>query len=118
MARRKSRKSHKKSTFKRGFRSIFAIIVLTALVLGISYVIRGIATLDAGKVVDVSEPYLSMLGIDDEKVGQVAGDFAQRVAQTDLVPQAGNSENKVAGESNIMSKPVHKSTRTTFKFLP
>lgn len=84
MARRKSYKNPLTEFLKRAARSMVAVIVLTALVLGISFGVKEVSTLDAAKLAQLSGPVLSKVGITEEQAGQVAGKFIARLGQTDL----------------------------------
>lgn len=84
MARRKKYKNPFGEFIKRSMRSLLAVIVLTALVLGISYGVKTVSTLNANSLARMSGPILSKLGISEEQAGQVAGEFIQRLGQTDI----------------------------------
>ena len=66
------------SRVKTTFHSVFAVIVLSAFVLGISYFVRELSLLTPTKLAAVSQPVLDKLGVSNETAGEVAGDFAKR----------------------------------------
>lgn len=86
-------KSHKKDNpgiAKRALRSIISITILTALVLGIALLVRTLSSFDAKKFAKLSGPLFSKIGVSEKRVGDVAGAFAKRFSQTDVLP-GGNS---------------------------
>lgn len=85
---KKRRKTHE-SFFRRAFRSTFAIIVLTAFVLGISLFVKELSSLalNSSKFAHLSAPLLSQVGLTQEDAGQVAGEFVERFSQTGLVKE-------------------------------
>lgn len=84
MARRKKYYSAKAEFATRAVRSVSAVVILTALVLGISYFVRELSTLDPTKLVRVSAPILAKVGVSEEKAGEVAGKFAKRIGETNI----------------------------------
>jgi len=94
MFRTKRRRTRKKVTFiQRFFRSVVAVVILSAFILGISLMVKEMAGLDpyglvklAGPVLD---PLLEKVGISTEEAGQVAGSFAERILKTNIAPSEG-----------------------------
>lgn len=86
MSRRKKR--YKKSLgvqlLGRAVRSIVAVVILSALVLGVAYSVKEISTFDKAKFAKVAGPYLSKVGIDAGQVGEVAGKFISRIQETGI----------------------------------
>lgn len=78
------KRSSKPTFINRAFRSVVSIIVLTAFVLGISFFVKEIASLDTSRLISLSSPLLSKLGISEETVGDVAGAFASRVLNINI----------------------------------
>lgn len=80
------KKRHRKSPgfMGRFFRSLFAILVLTGLVYGLSLSIRGIYSLDSETFANYASPLLSRVGFSAEKTGEVAGEFVERFSQTGI----------------------------------
>ena len=68
----------------RAFRSLISILLLSAFILGISFFVREISTLDTDKLVALSSPVLKKLGLSEDMVGEVAGAFASRVLSTSI----------------------------------
>jgi len=81
----RKRKYRRKNKFTvKAVRSIVAIVVLSALVLGVSFFVREVATLDGKKFARVTNPLFSRIGISEYTVGEVAGDFIERLSDTDI----------------------------------
>jgi len=95
MARRKNRYSARNRALMRALRSLVAIIVLSALVLGIAYSVREISALDVAKVARISGPLLDKFGVDENQVGEVAGKFISRFSD---IKSDGDSEKPGAYE--------------------
>jgi predicted phosphodiesterase len=110
MLRKHKNKTEKKTKALLNFvKFIFSIVILTALVLGISYFIKGASTLTVGQVMLFSEPILQKLGINTIKISQVAGDMTQRVQkQVQKVDTGltGGSDDKQSSKSNTSVTPV------------
>ncbi len=90
----KSRRTRrKKITFiQRFFRSIVAIVILSAFILGISLMVKEMAGLDPYGVVKLAGPILDKIGISTEEAGQVAGTFAERMLKTNIAPSVSYKE--------------------------
>ena len=90
--------------FRRMIRSIFSIVVLSALILGITIFMRELSGVDVDKIA-----YLAGLaGLDQQKAGEVAGEFAKRVSNTDVgldtsISQDVSNQNETVGGSDIIS---------------
>lgn len=84
MFRKKRRSSRSPSLFGRLFRSLFAILILTGLVYGLSLSIKGIYNLDSETFAAYTAPVLSRIGLTEEETGEVAGEFVQRFNQTGI----------------------------------
>ena len=70
------------SMFKKALKSLFSVLVLTSLVLGITLLVKGISDLNEKKIVD----FASKIGME----GQVAGLFSKRPVKN-LVSQVSNA---------------------------
>ncbi len=70
--------------FGRIFRATISMIVLTAFVLGITFSVKQISTIDADKITGFVSPYLAKIGLDEETAGQVAGNLFERVSHTGM----------------------------------
>lgn len=94
MLRRKRRRRYrKKVTFiQRFFRSIIAIVILSAFILGIALMVKEMAGLDPYGVVKLASPVLEKVGISTEKAGEVAGSFAERLLKTSIAPSESYKE--------------------------
>ena len=103
-------------------RSGFAIVILTALVLGISYLVREISTFPPQKLIalaSLSNPFFDKLanktGIDKEKIdqaGAVAGRFVERVNE------AGKVIKDKAGDGAVARSPTISESTTAPQPLP
>ena len=97
MFRKRRRRSRKKVSFiQRFFRSIVAVVILSAFILGISLLVKEMAGLDpygltelAGPILD---PLLGKVGTSTEEAGQVAGTFAERILKTNIAPSESYKE--------------------------
>ena len=79
MVRSRYNKNKEPGILFRGLRSFVTVVVLTAFILGISYFVKEVSTLDVDKVMKLAGPYLDKAGLDSEQVGEVAGDFVERM---------------------------------------
>lgn len=79
-SKKKKSKNSSPGLFRRLVRSIVSIVVLSALVLIISYTSKELSTFDTIKFTSL----LGQVGLDQDQVGEVAGNFAKRVSDTDL----------------------------------
>lgn len=63
-----------------------AVIVLTAFILTISLLVKGVSQLNTGKVLSTLQPFLAKLNInvEDSMLGEVAGSISARISNTDL----------------------------------
>lgn len=95
--RRNSRKSNSiaGSFVKRLIRSVFAILILSAFVLGIAFGVSKASSVDASKITRIVAPYLAKIGISESLVGQVAGEVIERATDIGLEEKNSNmiSEN-------------------------
>jgi 3',5'-cyclic AMP phosphodiesterase CpdA len=85
----KKQKTAGSGIFGRFFRSIISIIVLSALVLGIAFFTKELATTTPSKFAKQSARILALLHlrVDESQVnqvGEVAGKFVERISQTNL----------------------------------
>jgi len=97
MFKKKRRYRKKKVSFiQRFFRSIIAVVILSAFILGISLLVKEIAGLDPYGVVELAspilDPVLEKVGISTEEAGQVAGSFAERILKTSIAPSESYKE--------------------------
>jgi predicted phosphodiesterase len=72
--------------FSRFFRSVISIVILSGFVLGVSLFVKQLATMDTDKLARVFSSVLAKanIDIDEDRVGEVAGKFAERFSDTDL----------------------------------
>ena len=113
MFRTKRRRRKKKVTFiQRFFRSVVAVVILSAFILGISLMVKEMAGLDpyglvklAGPVLD---PLLEKVGISTEEAGQVAGSFAERIFKTNIAPSKSYKEDldEISGGNDASTSRV------------
>jgi predicted phosphodiesterase len=84
MARRKYQKKRQNRLIGRLFRSLLAVVILTAFVLFVSFSVKTLATMDAKRIAKLARPVLARLNldIDEDQVGEVAGEFVERIAKT------------------------------------
>lgn len=83
------RKYRRKKKFLRRFaKIIFTVVVCSALVLGVSYATLFMADLEVSTFAKVSSFLLSYVGVDEDVVGDIAGEFAKRMSETDISPLA------------------------------
>lgn len=114
MARRyrRRKKSFKNRLIGRLARVIFSVLILTAFVLGISFFVKQASNLDTEKVVSLSTPYLSKLGlsIDKNKIGDVAGEFIKRATDVGIQDKDSSSssstEKEKSGEFGDLLEPA------------
>ena len=78
-----SERKHSPGFFGRLLRSLVSITILTTLVLGITFSVKQLSTLDSQKLVNMSSPVLAKLGLDEEQVGEVAGALVEKVSEVD-----------------------------------
>jgi len=73
--------------FSRFFRSVVTIVVLSAFVLFVSLFIRELSSFDINKFTSLTNKILTKANIDinEDKIGQVAGEFAERLSDTGIV---------------------------------
>ncbi len=98
--RRRRKYRARKSMIQRFFRSFFAVVILSAFILGISLFVKEIAHLDPGKAAKLSGPILNKLGISPEEAGKVAGTFVERIFKTNIAPSETYVESALSDDSN------------------
>ncbi|MFC1621869.1 metallophosphoesterase family protein [Patescibacteria group bacterium] len=103
MVKRRTYRKRRTGIFSRFSRSILSIVILSAFVLAVSLFVRGVSDLDTDKIVRISSPILARLGLSEERVGQVAGSFAERVMNTSIAPSVSSSQSERDGKD---SRPV------------
>lgn len=69
-------------------KSVLAMVVLTAFVLALSFFIRELSTTTPTRLIDLSSPVLSRLGVTEDEAGQVAGEFIKRIGETSIKESA------------------------------
>lgn len=69
---------------KKLVRSVLAVFILSAFVLGISMVVKGVSTLDPIGLAKFSKPILAKLNISEDQAGEVAGEFVERISNTGI----------------------------------
>ena len=82
--RRKKRRPKRPGFFKRIFRALFAIVILTGFVAFVSLATKEISSLDPVTFAKVSAPIFTRLGLSEAKTGQVAGELVERISQTGI----------------------------------
>lgn len=80
----KRSKKKKRGFFARLTRSFIAVVILTALVLGVSLFAKSAATMSTSDFAHFLSPVLSRLGLSENQAGTVAGEFVQRVEETGI----------------------------------
>ena len=97
LKRKKTKENSSPSVLGRLIRSFAAIVILSAFVLGVSYIIKSASELDLYKV----GPLLSRLGVDSSKISKVAGIFDDREGPTggDVGDAQNKPEEKVSAEN-------------------
>ncbi|KKS16753.1 MAG: Metallophosphoesterase [candidate division WWE3 bacterium GW2011_GWC1_41_7] len=78
MARYKKNKKHEPGILFRGVRMLVSIVVLTAFVLGISYFVKEVSSLDARTLTQTLAPYLELAGIDSEQFGKAVSKIVSK----------------------------------------
>jgi len=68
-------------------RPIFTVAILTAFVLGISFLVKTVATSDSDDLLSALNPLLTRLHVDDKKLEAVAGMFVSRATQISVVDE-------------------------------
>lgn len=87
------RRRRKRVTFiQRFFRSIIAVVILSAFILGISLAVKETANLDPYQLVKLAGPLFDKMGVSTEQAGQVAGSFAERILKTNIAPSENYKE--------------------------
>ena len=94
-----TKNSNRNNIFKRLFRSLISVVILTAFVLGISVTVRSLYSMDPVKLAKLARPLLSKLNIDEEQAGRVAGIFAQRINETSVHLTASDSASTLESEN-------------------
>lgn len=107
-ARKRKKQSIILEILKRFFKPIISVAILTAFILIIAYTVKELAESNPKEFVRLTKPLFSKLNIeiDEEKVGEVAGEFVQRITNTDLSggvssyrEQSGEESEKVLSDS-------------------
>ncbi len=80
----KKRKRNKHTAFRRTMRAMFAIVILTAFVMGVSYFVKEVSALNTNRFASLLEPVSAKFGFDVEQTGEVAGEFIERFSQTGI----------------------------------
>jgi len=118
--RRRRRKYRKKVSFiQRLFRSIIAVVILSAFILGIALMVKKMAGMDPYGLVKLAGPVLEKAGISTEKAGEVAGTFAERLLKTNIAPSEAYKEDlsgktassDIEDESNIGQEGSNSTSR-------
>lgn len=99
MSKKNLSKNSKPGFFKRLMRTTSSIVVLSTLVLAISFLVRELADLNVSKL----EYLTNLLGIENKVIGEVAGNFAVRVSSTDVSLNKDNVAVKSNNESIVMN---------------
>ncbi len=84
---------------KRAVRAGLSIVVLSAFVLGIAFFVKQVATFNTDKFASLSKPYASKIGLEEQQIGEVAGEFIKRLTDIDIENMLdGVSTSKLEGE--------------------
>lgn len=109
---KKKRKSKNSSPgfFRRLVRGTVSIIVLSALILGISLATKELSNFNVSKLAF----WAGRFGVDEEQVGEVAGNFAKRVSDTDLglieeFSKDTSAQNEAVTQENIIASKSNRS---------
>ncbi len=99
LGRRKSKKNSVHPII-RFVRSFMSVVVLTALVLGVTLGAKELYAVDSARFGKISSNILAKLHlkVDEEQVGEIAGKFAERISQTNL--GSGVSSSRPLGEND------------------
>jgi len=84
--KKRARRKKRISFIQRFFRTVIAVVILSAFILGLSLLVKNAAHLDPYKAAEMAGPLLERIGISKETAGQVAGSFAERVLKTNIAP--------------------------------
>ncbi|KKS37133.1 hypothetical protein A2380_02280 [candidate division WWE3 bacterium RIFOXYB1_FULL_43_24] len=86
LGRKTKSKSSGTNPFLRFIRGVFSVVVLTALVLGITLGAKELYAVDSARFGKISSSLLAKMhiNVDEEQIGEVAGKFAERISQTNL----------------------------------
>lgn len=100
----------KGSFLRRIFRSIFSVIVLSAFIIGITFIVKGIHSTSEIKLVKYIHKVLSFakVNVDEEKVGEVAGKFIERINSSNISSSSSvrvngtDKENVSSSDNNLV----------------
>jgi len=87
--------------FKHGAKMFVSVAILSVFVLGIVYGVRKVSSTSVGDFLGLVSPYLSKVGIEQDELGQVAGDLIKRVTDFGVYSpyqSDGTSENEQPGD--------------------
>lgn len=85
-------------------RPIFTVAVLTAFVLGISFLVKTIAASDSKDLLAALNPLLTRLHIDDKKATAVAGIFVSKAIQTGVQEETDISQSSSSSKAFATNK--------------
>ena len=93
--------------FSRLFRLAFSVLVLSALVMGIAFAVKGIYNSDVRKIARSVSVLLGKanINVEEEKIGDVAGKFVERVSNTNISATSTTRIDTSAGAAVIKSDP-------------
>jgi predicted phosphodiesterase len=105
---RKRKNSKSSKFFRRISRAFVSVIVLSALVLGVSVFVKEVYLTDTGRLARLLRPLLSKVNISvtEEQLGDVAGEFVSRISQTNLASGVTSSREDVPVADTPGSKIV------------
>ena len=86
---------------------MLSVVILTAFVLVVSLSVKGLATMDVQKFTSLTSPLLSKLNINinEEQVGQVAGEFVERLTKTGKKGDV-DAESDTRDETDMSDEPI------------
>ncbi len=82
--RSKSKNSLANSFMRRAVRSVLAIVLLAAFVLGIAYGVNKASKFNVNKIAHFAAPYLSKIGLSEAQIGEVAGEVIKRATDVGI----------------------------------
>jgi len=109
--------SKKTSMMDRSFRFVFSVVVLSALVLGVTLGVREVSTADPVQIAYKLKPLLAQLHIqvDEKQIGDVAGKFVERISQTNLGSGVTTSRLDTNSASSDVSGVTQSKSKELFK---
>jgi predicted phosphodiesterase len=96
-----ARRYRDNSIFRRIFKALVSVVILSSFILMITFAVKGVANFDPIRFAKFTKPFLAKLNIDEDRAGEVAGQFVKRISETGISKDAdGNDINMTNGDSN------------------